>query len=384
MIKGTITAKPQVFAAAVTWAAKFVAQRPAVAVQGGVRLTATDGALTVETYSENVTATATVPVEGDGDGTVIVSARLLAELVKTFADKPVEISADDDSDMTLKAGRWEGTLPVIEGDWPADAIVAPETIGTVDGSAFATAVEQAGTSATDDEKKPAMLHCIHLAFGAGSVTAYATDGHRMTRSSAPFAAHDPDAELSATVLGWLAVDAAAAFIGPDSITVGLGPNLLSLASATREVVLRQTVIDGGYGARPVIEQMLTVQHPRAATVRVADFLMPMKRANLMSGDKTAPVAIELTDGRVLIHAKASDIKRKGAEDVDAQYEGPGYTMALNPKYLADALSSAPGDSVVIAFNEGEQRPGRPWHIIITTPGVETWQHVLMPMRLQGA
>lgn len=385
MIKGSITAKPQVFAAAVTWAAKFVAQRPTVPVQGGLRLTVGAGELTIEAYNENIQAVAAVPIEGDGTGDVIVSGRLLAELVKTFPDKPVEIG-EDDGGMTIAAGRWKGTLPAMDGDWPADVIVAPAPVGTVDGAAFAEAIGQAGTASTDDEKKPAPLHCVYLTFDEREVTAMATDGHRMARAATPFEVTDEvflaGDGASALLWGHVIVDAAAAFIGPDPIVVGLGPNVMSLSSKTRRVVLRQTVLDGGYGAAPLIGQMMAVEHPRAVQIKVADLLMPMKRANIVSGDKAAPVAIEVAAGKVWIHAKADDIARKSAEDVDAEYSGPEFTMALNPKYLAEALSSAPGDTVRIDFNEGEQRPGRPWHILITVPGVETWHHVLMPIKIR--
>lgn len=388
MIKGTIKVKPQAFAAAVTWAAKFVAARPTVAVQGGIRLTVADGELVLETFNEDVSAQASVSVTGDGTGDIIVSARLLAELVKTFGTAEVTIAADDDDGMSLAAGRWTGTLPGIAEIWTGDAITAPETIGTVGGSELADLIAQTAAATTEDEKKLPMMHCVHLRFAGGTITGYGTDGYRMARASIPFelGAETPaeGASTTATLLNHVIVDAASAFTGPNRIAVGLGPNLFSLASPTRAVVLRQYALEKGYGADELIDTMSATDLPRLATVRVADLLMPMKRANLMSGDKTAPVAVEFADGKIWIHAKASDIKRKGAEDVDAEYVGPEHAMALNPQYLAAALASAPSDMVQIAFSEQEQRPGRPFHIIMTVPDAETWHHLLMPLKLVGA
>lgn len=388
MIKGTIKAKPAQFTASVAWAAKFVAQRPTTPIQGGMRMTAEDGTLTIETFNENVQAKSTMPIDGDGAGSVIVSGRLLAELAKTFRGNEVAMTGDED-DLAVTAGRWSGTLPAMPDEWSADAMVAPEPIGTVDGTAFANMIGQAGTAASDDDKKPLPFHCVHLSFDDYAVTAYGTDGYRMVRTFTPYTLNDEavgrtEGPADATLLGHAIVDASSAFIGPDPITLGLGPNVISLSSATREVVLRQIIIEGGYAAAPLIEQMVSVDMPRSVVVPVSALLTPMKAANIISGEKGAPVAISVSDALISVHAKATDIKRKGAEDVDAEYAGPDYTMALNPKYLADALSSAPGDRVAIAFNEAEQRPGRPWHVIVSVPGDDAWRHALAPIKLPVA
>lgn len=388
MIKGEVRLATQAFVAGVAWAAKFVAQRPAVPVQGGMRLTAEDGRLTLEAFREGVQAKAAVAYEGDGAGSVIVSGRLLAELAKTFRGNAVVLT-DDDGDLAVTAGRWAGTLPGMADDWPGAALVAPETIGTIGGTAFAALIEQAGVATTDDEKKPVPFHCMHLTFGEYAVTAIATDGYRAVRAYAPFAlteeaSADETAGLSAILLGHIAVDAAAAFIGPDTITVGLGPHALSLASPTREIVLGQMVLDGGYKGAELIEGLAAVDHPRVATVQAAALLTPMKAANIMRGDREGPILVTVAEGKILVHAKSTQVKQRGDEDVDAEYSGPSHTMALNPKYFADALGSAPGETVAIAFNEAEQRPGRPWHAALSVPGNDAWRHVLMPIKIQGA
>jgi hypothetical protein len=143
MIEGEVTAKPQVFAAAVKWAAKFAAGKPAVPIQGGLLLTADgSGNLAIESFSEGITARAVVPVDGDGKGSTIVSARLLDQLVATFADKPVTLSGDDETSLVIVAGRWTGTVPVMgdANDWSGvqdGMLVPPQQIGTVGGQAFA-------------------------------------------------------------------------------------------------------------------------------------------------------------------------------------------------------------------------------------------------------
>src|SRR3982750_2810865 len=141
MIKGSITVRPQAFAAAAKWAAKFIALKPAAPVQGGLLLEVDDSGLTVTAYSEHITARAYVPVEGAGEGRVVVSGRLLAELAGTFPDKEVTITGDEAAEqVTITVGRWRGTLPSMDlSEWPSLA-EAPAAIGVVGGDALASLI----------------------------------------------------------------------------------------------------------------------------------------------------------------------------------------------------------------------------------------------------
>jgi DNA polymerase-3 subunit beta len=386
VIKGEITAKPQVFAAAVKWAAKFASGRPAVPIQGGLLLTADgDGHLSVDSFGEGVTARAVLPVDGNGEGSAIVSARLLDQLVATFADKPVTLSGDDEASLVVVAGRWTGSMPVMgdASDWSEvqDGMLHPPvTIGTVGGQAFADLVGRAAAAAEHDADKPIGMQCVHLTFGADSVVAMASDSLRAVSTAVPFTRTDETDQGSALVVGSVMTDAASAFIGPDDITVGLGPNVLSLGSATRSVVVRQ--IGEAWTMGEVIEKLSTIAMPREVLVKVSDLLQPMKRAALMR-EKDGPIAAVITPDLITVHAKAEQIQQKGSEEVDAQYDGPEHTLAFNPKYLADALGSAPGSVVRIAFNEQENRPGLPWHVVLTPADSDTeWRHLLMPLKLR--
>ena len=387
MIEGEVTAKPQVFAAAVKWAAKFAAGKPVVPIQGGLLLTVVDdGRLAIDAFNEGVTARAIVPIEGNGEGSAIVSARLLDQLVATFADKPVTLSGDDEVSLVVVAGRWTGSLPVMgdASDWSGvqDGILAPPVpIGTVAGQEFADLIARTAAACEHDASKPIATQCIDLTFGTQAVVAMATDSRRATKDAAPFVRADDSEHNRALVVGSVMTDVASAFAGPDDIAVGLGPNVLSLTSATRAVVVRQIAEKWPMGE--VIDKLIAQELPQFVLVKVADLMQPMKRAALMR-EKDGPIVAAIAGGLITVHAKAAQIQQKGSEEVDAEYDGPEHTLVLNPQYLADALGAVPADVVRIAFDEKE-RNGRPRHILLTPigDGVPPWQHLLMPIKLRG-
>lgn len=387
MIKGEVTARPQVFAAAVKWAAKFLDARPSVPVQGGLLLEITDGTMTVTSMNENLSAVASLSVEGIGEGRAVVSGRLLNELVSTFPDKPVAIAGDGaTASLTLAAGRWKGTLPLMVGDEGKDEFPAvpdlPEAIGTVAGDEFARVVaEVAAATEAKDPDKQVQWRSLHLTFGRG-IAVIGTDSYRAAGSlAASFSGAGAESDFpTALVLAAPMVDVAAGFIGPDVIQLGLSTSQISLASATRSVVMRQTEVIGGTYPVELVEGLLATEQPLHAVVTTASLLKPLKRAELMKA-KDGPIAVGFADGTITLAAKAEDLEQDGAEEIDAEYAGPEVVLHFNPRYFADALGSAPGEKVDMALTDKTGPGGRPGKVVLTVDGMP-WRHVLMPIKVR--
>ena len=65
--------------------------------------------LTLSTFDYEVSAQATVPVITDEEGTILVSGRLLAEIVRSLPARPVQLVTDG-TRATLKCGTATFTL----------------------------------------------------------------------------------------------------------------------------------------------------------------------------------------------------------------------------------------------------------------------------------
>jgi DNA polymerase III subunit beta len=376
MIKGSITVRPQAFAAAVKWAAKFIALKPAAPVQGGLLLEVDDSGLAVTAYSENITARAYVTCEGAGAGRVVVSGRLLADLAGTFPDKEVTITGDEGAEqVTITVGRWRGTLPSMDLDeWPT-LPAEPGAIGTVGGDTFASMIADVNVATKKDGKGLIWMACMHLAVGDARITALATDSARAARSSVPFGPMDGEDDvtgLSALVLGATMAEVAGAFTGPDDITIGLDAGSISLTSQTRSVVLRQmaekfdAVTVGSFFAQ-------AAELPEHAQVKREELLQPMKRAAIIR-EKEGPIKVSFSADLITLAAAAEDVKRDSDEEVEAVYAGPDHTLAFNPKYFAEAIASAPGEVVDITMTT-ERVTG-----VLLRVADTAWEHVLMPLR----
>lgn len=385
-ITGEISVKPQAFAAAVAWAAKWVTGRPAAPIQAGLALDVDPlGYLTITAYNENATARATVATEGlsAGEaGRAVVSGRLLADLSATFsAGKPISISTGDNGHVTLRADRFEVTLPTLaEGDWPSQPGELP-IVGSVIGDALASAVARCGVANLKDESKTGVFRLMYLGFYPDSrIAIYATDRWRVARTMIPWTVTDAvqlERFPSATPFGTVLIDAAAAFAGPDVVEIGLSERMLSLTSPTRSLSMR--LGDPGENGWP-IEVMdtniaLADGYDGLAVLAPAEVAMPLKRASIVRG-KEGPVKLGLTEGTLTIASSEATLDQKGNEGVDITYEGPVASVAFNPRYLAEALGSVPSDEVEVRF-EAVEFTRRP--VVLTAKADPDWRHVIVPV-----
>lgn len=381
MLNTEITVKPEQFKAAVGWAAKWVTSKPVVPIQGGLMLAvdAATGLLTISAYGENVSARTSLDIiDGGGPdgnriegGQALVSGRLLAELAATFGPGKNVTIGGGEKELVLAAGKFRATLPLMDaGDWTTLPDALP-TVGVVDGDAMARAVATVGVATKKVQEGMAALFTIHVGFGE-QLELIASDRYRGATALVPWTtrSHDvPDvAPLSATL-----IDAAGAFAGPGEVTIGCDGKVLSLSNATRALTMRLMDIEGGWPA-PLFRGQFHAETTGAFTVARGDLAMPLKRAALVRG-KEGPVRVRLDDGTLTIAATQADIGNASGEEVAVGYEGEPIDFAFNPKYLGEALASAPGDTVTVGFTE----PRRP--LVLTCDDDKTWRHLLMPLAI---
>ena len=163
-------------AEAVAWTARALPARPTAPVLAGMRLHA-GAELTLSTFDYEVSAQATVPVITDEEGAVLVSGRLLAEIVRSLPAKPVDL-ATDGTRATLKCGSATFTLVLLpEEEYPTLPDMPPLT-GSVGSDALASAIAQVAIAAGRDDTLPALTG-IRIEIVGDRLTLVATDRYRL-------------------------------------------------------------------------------------------------------------------------------------------------------------------------------------------------------------
>src|ERR1022692_4944177 len=135
---------------AVAWVARALPSRPVVPVLAGLLLEAGDGGLVLSCFDYEVSARVRVDADVTEAGTALVPGRLLAEITRSLAGQPAELTSAADA-VSLTCGSAEFmlvSLPI--EDFPA-LPEPPAAAGTVDGGILAAAAGQVVPAASRDD-----------------------------------------------------------------------------------------------------------------------------------------------------------------------------------------------------------------------------------------
>ena len=378
------------FADAVAWVARNLPTRPTIPVLAGVLLTGTDDGLTISGFDYEVSAEVRVSAEIASPGSVLVSGRLLSDITKALPAKPVELSVEG-TRVALTCGSARFSLPTLAvEDYPALPTL-PEETGVVSSDLFAEAIGQVAVAAGRDDTLP-MLTGIRVEISGESVVLAATDRFRLAVRELTWETSATDVEAAVLVPAKTVAEAAKAGTDGNQVHLSLGSGaavgkdgLLGIRSNGKRSTTR--LLDAEF---PKFRQLLPSEHTAVATIGVAELTEAIKRVALVA-DRGAQIRMEFGDDVLRLSAGADDVGR-AEEDLPVEFAGDPLTIAFNPTYLTDGLSSLHSDRVTFGFTT----PSRPAVLRPTGedggtgggsgpfPAAKTdYVYLLMPVRLPG-
>src|ERR1700678_738864 len=378
------------FADAVSWVAKNLPTRPAVPVLSGVLLASSDDGLTISGFDYEVSAEVQVAAEIASPGSVLVSGRLLSDITRALPDKPIDFYVDGNR-VALTCGSARFSLPTMAvEDYPTLPTLPDET-GALPAELFAEAISQVAIAAGRDDTLP-MLTGIRVEISGETVVLAATDRFRLAVRELTWSALSPDIEAAVLVPAKTLAEAAKAGTDGSEVRLSLGAGtgvgkdgLLGISGNGKRSTTR--LLDAEF---PKFRQLLPAEHTAVGTVGVAELSEAIKRVALVA-DRGAQVRMEFGDGMLRLSAGADDVGR-AEEDLAVDFVGEPLTIAFNPTYLTDGLSSVHSERVSFGFTT----PGKPALLRPASgddsrasgsgpfPAAQTeYVYLLMPVRLPG-
>lgn len=362
-------------AEAVAWAARALPTRPTAPVLAGMRLHA-GGELTLSTFDYEVSAQATVPVVTDEEGTVLVSGRLLAEIIRSLPARPVELVTDG-SRATLKCGTATFTLVLLPEEEYPTLPEMPPLAGSVGSDALATAIGQVATAAGRDDTLPALTG-IRIEISGDTLTLVATDRYRLAVRELRWSPVTPGLDTAVLVPARVLGDTARQMTGGAEVSVALatteGGNdgIIGFEGSGRKTTTR--LLSGEY---PRYQTLLPSEFSAAAELPAAPFAEAVKRVALVA-ERNTPVRLTFASSEVLLEAGTGD-EAQASEAIGASFDGETMQIAFNPTYLLDGINAVDSDTVRISFTTAT-RPA-----VITGKGEANpdYRYVLMPIRSAG-
>ena len=323
-----------------------------------VRLTATD---------LEVGARVSVPAKVGSKGSITVSAKKLAEIVKELPAAAVALKVSENVTVSLRCGgatyRMAGLAP---DDFPPVVPASPQSWVSVDAKTLREMLTQTSFAVSHDETRYA-LNGVLFAFQGKDVRMVATDGHRLALSTRSLG------QSVANATGIVPRKAVAEIMR----VIGSGEEV-QLAITDNQFVLQMPnfvmtarLIEGQF---PNYEAVIPKTHPGRLTAGRAGLSSALRRVSVMAEERNKPVKLALSPASLKVSASSQELG-EAEEILDVEYAGEEMVIGFNSRYLLEAMAALDKDQVVLEIKDA-QSPG-----VIKSVEGEGYCCVIMPMRI---
>jgi len=343
---------------------RTVSARPGIPALSGVLMNATGDELVLAATDLEVSAQLRLTVQVQSEGVALVPARLVADMVKSFEQAPVDFDAEDGQARVVCA-NYEGTIRCLPAE---DFPVLQEPGGirvSVNAGEFGAAVGQVARAASRDEARP-LLTGVLLEVSREGVTMVATDSYRLALRELTATA---EGEAKALVPERALSEAGRGALAEEKGEVELFLEAGSVSFRVGSLTLTSRLIEGEF---PAYRALLPEDYESRLTASRQQLLDAVRRVGLLARE-SSPVKMEFNALGVRLSSSSPDLGG-AVEVVEAQYEGTELTAAFNPTYLSDGLTAVTGERVVVEVRDG-LKPA-----LVRGEG-ESYVYLVMPVKL---
>ena len=390
-----LTVERDPLAEAVAWTARALPARPTAPVLAGMRLAAGEE-LTLSTFDYEVSAVASLPVITDEDGVIVVSGKLLAEIVRSLPARPVTLTTDG-TRSTLKCGSATFTMMLLPAEEYPTLPELPPLAGSVGSDALASAIGQVAIAAGRDDTLPALTG-IRIEISGETLTLVATDRYRLAVRELRWTPARTDLNTAVLVPAKVLGETARALTSGAEVQVCLGsddPNspasLIGFSGAGKQTTTR--LISGEY---PRYQALLPSEFNAVAELPASTFAEAVRRVALVA-ERNTPVRLAFSAGQLVLEAGASD-EAQAVEVLEAEFTGEDLQIAFNPQFLLDGIGAIDSDTARLSFtsptkpavitgksseDSSEESGGAGGRPPAGKQGTPDYRYVLMPIRSAG-
>jgi DNA polymerase III subunit beta len=345
-------ANKDVLSQAVIFVTKLLAPKPATAALSGVRIDVnSSGEVTFASYDHDVSTRTTISVDASEEGAVLVSGRMLAEIVTRLPGDTVTLAVVD-AKLVVTSGSSKFSMSLMALNEYPNLPEIPEAIGTFDGETFSEAIAQVGVAALRDDGLPAMMN-ISVEITPAAVSLTATDRYRIASRDIPWTSSSKEEGQQVLVPARVLMEAGKMFNTSDKVTLSLlsGGEREIIALSVDSKIVTSSLAKGQF---PRVRALLDEKGPGEgfAIVLASDLIDATKRVSLVV-ERDAVLKYTFTAEGALLETQSGEAAT-ASELVDAHVVGDDVTVWLKPRLVIDGLTGAHSQFVRLGFTSSNE------------------------------
>ena len=355
---------------AIDGVSKAVTLRSSIPALEGILLKAEGFQLTLTGYDLEMGITTTIEANVRQAGEIVLSAKLLGDMVRRLPSGEVNIYTNESGNATIKGGVAEfDILAMSASDYPDLPTPGADHTLTIKAGMLRGMIEKTLYAVSQDDKKPA--HTGELfAIEEDKLTVVALDGYRLAIVERPVQAE----KHIRIIIPAKTLTEVNKLLGDDEDDVHISANRRFVVFNSGNYTILSRLIEGEFlNYANVI--------PNGCKTRVVletrDFIDTIERASLIITERLKNPLRILFDASGKVTVRCQTNLGKVVDEFSAQVEGDPVEIGFNNRYLLDALRNARCEKVVLELS-GPLSPVK----ILPEEG-EDFIYLVLPVRFKN-
>lgn len=348
-----------------------VSTRPNRPILSNILLKAHGETLQLTGSDLDVSVICEVPAKIETPGDITLPAKKLFGITRELPSGDIEINILDENVCTIQCGNSFFKLNGISAlDYPEPQSLENATGFDLDQEVYRGMVKKTQYAISSDESRY-VLNGIFHSIKEGKLTMVATDGRRMAMVDQEISGME-QIEMDA-IVPTKAINELSRLLGSEGqARVGLSETHIEFSlSGENNFATRilAKLVDGKY---PNYRQVIPKQVKHRISIMREEFMQSLRRAELMTSDKSNSVKMTFASNLLTITANSPDVGEV-RESLAVKFEEEEITVAFNPSFLIDPLKIVEDDEVYFELLD-QLSPG-----VLKING--PFLYVIMPMRV---
>jgi DNA polymerase-3 subunit beta len=295
----------------------------------GLHLAATDLEIGIETF---IPADEHLHVEREG--AVVLTARYISEIVRKMPKPQIELRVDEGWLTTIRSGKAEFTLHGQDyAEFPKLPQVEGNEMFSIPADLLKSVIRQTIVAVSNDEVRPVLTGLL-LTVSGGQLKLLSTDSHRLASREVAVEA-SPNLVLQNVIIPGKSLQELGRLL-PDSdqlVDVMVSQNQVLVQMEHSRFYSR--LIEGQY---PDTSRIIPNAFKTRIQVETSLFLDAVERASLIARERNNNVIrLGIAAGSVEVSCHSQDVGKVSEIVEPVNVEGEDMLIALNAKYMIDAL-----------------------------------------------
>jgi len=306
-------------------------------------------------------------------GSIVLSARLFGEIVRSLPDGIVTISVENglNASITCEASDFS-IMGSDSGEYPELPSVDRQNAASIPQNVLSRMIRQTLFAVSDNESRPIYTGAL-FEISDDTLTIVAVDGYRLALRKETVDAGD--VENCTFIVPGTALSDVEKLCGDteDKVEITVGTKHISFVIGDTVLISRR--LEGEFLN---YRKSIPTDFGTEAEVDRDDLMKAVSRVSLIIDENTKnPLRVTVEDGFLDIRCRTG--MGSAADQCASRITGAaGMTIGFNNRYLLDALKAAPADSIKVGLNTASSPC-----VILPADGSDTFSYMILPVRLRA-